>query len=62
MILRNIELYRGELKYSKPTVAALANIPPTTWYRRLKDPDGFTVRELRSLAEALQITLAKLVS
>jgi len=60
-ILQNIEERRGELGLSGPTVAGIANIAPSTWYRRLADPGQFTVDELLGIAEALRWTLAELV-
>lgn len=63
-ILRNIELRSGELEppMSGLTLAGLANIAPTTWYRRLRDPGRFTVDELGGIADALRCSIADLVS
>lgn len=60
-ILRNIELRRGELQLSGLTVAGLANIAPTTWYRRMRDPGQLTVDELDGIASALRCSVADLV-
>jgi hypothetical protein len=61
-IKENIERRMGELQLSGPTVAGLAGIPLTTWYRGYADPDEFSVRNLRKVAGALDSTLRELVS
>jgi hypothetical protein len=58
-IKENIERRMGELQLSGPTVAGLAGIPLTTWYRGYADPDEFSVRNLRKVAGALDSTLAR---
>lgn len=61
-IKKNIERRMGELRLSPPTVAGIAGIALTTFYRGFRDPDEFSVRNLRKVAGALDCSLADLVS
>jgi hypothetical protein len=45
-----------------PQVYKAAGIPRSTWSRRMKDPDSFTLGELRKIADALDVELPELMS
>lgn len=47
---------------SQCDVAAAAGIPRSTWYLRMREPDGWTVGELQAIAGALNIPLQRLTS
>lgn len=42
------------------TVMAMINMTPTTWYRRMRHPDGWTLGELDALADVLRIERGRL--
>lgn len=61
LIKGNINRLLGERRMSAATVANLAGIPHTTWYRRMEKPRSFTLGELLDLAAALRVDLKDLV-
>lgn len=63
--LVNVQKLRGrmvEMSISADSLAKKIGINVGTLYRRLKNPDGFTVQEVYSIAEELQLSAQELNS
>lgn len=58
IILSRMALYGIE----KPEMAACLGMSLDTFYRRLREPDAFTLGELRRAAKKLKTTVADLIS
>lgn len=51
---------KRERPLSGATLAALSGIASSTWWRRMEDPSGFTVRELSAVADVLGVPVKAL--
>lgn len=60
--LRNIELLREYYGIEKKKLAILAHMSYSTLCNRYRDPDAFTLRELKRISKALHTTVSKLTS
>lgn len=61
----NVQKLRGrmvEMSISADSLAKKIGINVGTLYRRFKNPDGFTVQEVYSIAEELQLSAQELDS
>lgn len=53
------EALQGDTKLSITQFRELCNIPKVTWYRRMQEPQNFSVEEIKAMADVL-IRLAHL--
>jgi DNA-binding Xre family transcriptional regulator len=60
-IKRNILFGLLDQEISKNEAATRAGIPSSTFHRKLKNPEGFTLRELGQIAQALDRQLADIL-
>lgn len=58
---KNIILGLAEKRLSKNALAVRAGIPSATLYRKLEHPEQFTLRDLGSIAAALEIPFVELL-
>jgi uncharacterized protein YfkK (UPF0435 family) len=47
------EALHGETKLSITQFRELCNIPKVTWYRRMQEPQNFSVEEIKAMADVL---------
>jgi predicted transcriptional regulator len=53
VITRNIDQARKDQDISKNELALRANIPKSTFYRNMQQPEDFTFKEIGKIAKAL---------
>ena len=47
------EALQGDTKLSITQFRELCNIPKVTWYRRMQEPQNFSVEEIKAMADVL---------